>query len=271
MNQQVMRTTSYTATDHAAADLYAAAYAGWGVTARYHHSRLHAISQQLEPVPGGTLLDVGCGPGLMARHLLETRPGDFEITALDQSPAMVEAAERGLDGHPDVDLLVAGAEAMPLPTASFDVVLGMGVLEYTDLPCALREIARVARPGARVIVTMLNPLSPYRLVEWGVYWPGLRMLGELERVAGVPQHRRHGCPRTGIRALTPRALQRCLRSAGLEPVDLVHYDVTPTVPPLDRLARKVSRGWRDHPETTLARGARSVLGTAYLVACRRAG
>ena len=151
----------------------------------------------------------------------------------------------------------------------FDVVLAMGVLEYADAPRALDEIARVTRPGRMVVVTMLNPLSPYRLFEWGVFWPARRLLGRVERFAGVPAERRHGASRTGIRALPSTRLRAMMRGAALWPGDPVYYDLSPLVPPLDRLARRSSRQWRAHPERTVSRGARRWMGTAYLITAHR--
>ena len=269
MNHPASRTTTYTDADAPDAVGYINAHDGWSVYARYFHSRIHAVSQQIQSVPPGTLLDVGCGPGVMLRRIVDTRPGDFELTGLDRSRSMVRVAEGRLADAAGVELITGDARAMPLPDASFDVVLAMGVLEYTHVPRVLDEIRRVTRPGGLVVVTMLNPLSFYRLVEWCAFWPGLRLLGHLERLARVPADRRHGCTPTGIRARTARSLRKALRGAGLEPCDLVYYDLTPTVPPLDRVARKVNRRWRDHPETTIGRGPRGVLGTAYLIAARK--
>jgi len=271
MNDPTTRTTTYSDTSYVDAERYAAAHDGWDVYARFFHSRLHAVSQQLAAVGGGSLLDVGCGPGMLVRHLVDTRPGDFKVSALDQSPAMIRAADKRLRDAAGVEFCVAAAEEMPLPDASFDVVLATGVLEYTDVPRVLDEIARVTRPGGVVVATMLNPHSLYRLVEWCIFWPGLRLLGRLERAVGVPAGRRHGSAKTGICTQSVRGLRKALRVAGLEPEDLVYFDVTPTVPPFDRLARRVNRGWRDHPETTVGRGARGVLGTAYLLTARKAG
>ena len=270
MNDPTRTTTTYTDVDTHDAEQYAAAHDGWGVYARYFHSRLHAVTQQLAPISGGCLLDVGCGPGMLVRHLMETRPGDFKVHALDQSPAMIRAAEMRLRDTAGVEFCVGAAEDMPLPDASFDVVLAMGVLEYADVPRSLAEISRVTRPGGVVVATMLNPHSFYRLVEWGLFWPGLRLLGRLEEAVGVPAAQRHGCAKTGIRALTVRGLGKALRAAGLEPQDLVYFDLTPTVPPLDRLARRMNRRWRDHPETTIGSRMRGVFGTAYLVTSRKA-
>ncbi|PXY28486.1 methyltransferase type 11 [Prauserella muralis] len=248
---------------------YAAAHDGWGPSARYFYSRLYVVQDSLRACPGGELLDVGCGPGMLVRRLLDTRPGDFHITACDQSRAMIKAAADRVAGADDVDLTVARIEDLPFPDESFDVVLAMGVLEYTDAARALRELARVVRPGGLVLVTMLNPHGPYRLFEWGVFWPALRLLGRLERLLHVRTGRRHGAAVSGIRAVAPVRLRRMLREVGLRPEDMVHYDLTPLVPPLDRVARRWARNWRAHPERTVSRGTRRWMGTGYLVAARR--
>jgi hypothetical protein len=116
------------------------------------------------------------------------------------------------------------------------------------------------------VVTMLNPLSPYRMFEWTIYWPALRMLGWAEELLGKPAKHRHGARRTGIRALPAPRLGRVMADAGLRPQDVIYYDLTPTVPPFDRLARRWNRRWCHRPERTLSRGALRWLGTAYLMA-----
>jgi ubiquinone/menaquinone biosynthesis C-methylase UbiE len=263
------RADAVAAWDAADAAGYAAGYEGWGPSARYFHSRLYAVEEALRDCPGGTLLDAGCGPGMMVRRLLDTRPGDFRITACDWSKAMINEVEARTTATEDVDLAVTYVEDMPFDDKSFDVVLAMGVLEYADALTALRELARVTRPGGLVVATMLNPLSPYRLFEWGVFWPALRLLGRMERLVGVPAERRHGASRSGIRALPCRRLRKMMREAGLWPEDVVYYDLSPLVPPLDRVARRWFRQWCAHPEQTVSRGARRWTGTAYLVTARR--
>ncbi|MFE6615923.1 class I SAM-dependent methyltransferase [Amycolatopsis sp. NPDC057786] len=242
---------------------YAASYQGAGPAERYFSSRLHAVFEVLDRCSGGDLLDVGCGPGVFVRRVLDARPGDFRITAVDRSPAMiVEAAGSAADA--EMELVVGVAEALPFPDAGFDVVVAMGMLEYCDHAAVLRELDRVVRPGGIVLVSMLNPLSPYRLFEWGVYWPFLRLLGRVEGLLGRSPERRHGVPKSGIRALSAGRLCRQVRAAGLSPVDVVHYDLTPSVPPFDRLLGKWTRR-RERPADTVTRGFRRWMGTAYLV------
>ena len=250
----------------AAAD-YVAAHEGWGPFARFFHSRLHVVGEALHVCPGGRLLDVGCGPGMLVGHLLDTRPDDFRITACDRSTAMIDATTERVKDADGVELTVARVEDMPFSDECFDVVLAMGVLEYADAGQAIREIARVLRPGGLVVATMDNPLGPYRLFEWFVYWPALRLLGWIERSLG--KNPRHGAPSSGMRAIPAARLRRLLRETGLAPQETVYFDVTPLVPPLDRLVRRWSRRWRDHPERTVSRGAFRWLGTAYLVTARR--
>lgn len=246
---------------------YASAYEGSGPSARYFRSRLHVVDKALNGW-GGNLLDVGCGPGMLVRHLLDTRPGDFTITACDRSPAMIDAAAERV-GTTDVWLTVGRIEAMPFSDRSFDVVLAMGVLDYADIRQALQEMARVVRPGGLALATMLNPLSPYRLVEWVLYWPALRMLGRLERLLGVPPPKRHEVRKSGIRARPAHRLRLMARKAGFERQDTVYYDVTAIPPPFDKLVRRWKREWRDYPERTVGTGFSRWLGSGYLIVSRR--
>lgn len=248
---------------------YAASYEGAGPAARYYHSRLHVVDEALGTGPGGDLLDVGSGPGMLVRHLLDTRPGDFRISACDRSAAMIGAARQRVDtGEARLD--VARIEDMPYPDDSFDVVVAMGVLEYADAEQGLREVVRVLRPGGLFVVSMLNPYSHYRLYQWAAYWPLLRLLGRIEGLAGRPPERRHGAPHSGIRAIGRGRLCRLLRRYGLVPEDAVYYDLTVLVPPIDKVVRpRTSRRWRNRPETTVSRGARRLLGTGYLVSAHR--
>lgn len=114
---------------------------------------------------------------------------------------------------------------------------------------------------------MLNPLSPYRLIEWWVYWPLRRLLRILKKGRSA---QRYGAAASGIKAIRALRLRRMMEDVGLRPVEVVYYDLTPLVPPIDRIARKWSRRWRDHPEKTVSRGFSRVMGTAYVVVARRA-
>jgi ubiquinone/menaquinone biosynthesis C-methylase UbiE len=202
----------------------------------------------------------------MVRELIEHRPGDFRIVALDRSPAMVKACANVAAGRPGITPQVGRVEAIPSADAAFDVVLAMGVLEYVDVMTALAEITRVTKPGGLVMVTMLNPLSPYRFIEWHVYPLLLRIANALTgRTANTPRRPKDA----GIHAFRAPIVHAMMVAAGLRPTDLAYYDVTFLVPPIDRLLRRWSRSRPVRIERTVSRGWRRWLGTAYMIAARR--
>lgn len=101
----------------------------------------------LAPQPGERILDIGCGPGIFAAEL---QTHGAEVTALDSSPAMLAAVERHA---PTVERVEGEAMSLPFPDGAFDAVTIVQVLEYVADPvAAIREAARVVRPGGRLLV-----------------------------------------------------------------------------------------------------------------------
>jgi len=135
----------------------------------------------LLPHQKGRVLDIGCGPGVFARDLLEQ---GWEVWGVDISPKMIkgiidglERGERARRGY----FLLGDIEALPLPDRFFDAVLCIGVLEYLDgTPRALKEIARVSKPGATIVVSIPNGMSPFNLLDKGALFLARRVLQVLE-------------------------------------------------------------------------------------------
>lgn len=123
---------------------------------------------------GKTVLELGCGPGA-APFKHDVAFGRY--TAIDISPVAVEAAEALARerGVPNAAFQVANAEATGFADASFDLVIGSGILHHLDLEPIYREIARLLRPGgAGVFIEPLghNPLiNAYRAVTPGARTP----------------------------------------------------------------------------------------------------
>jgi ubiquinone/menaquinone biosynthesis C-methylase UbiE len=112
----------------------------------------------------GDTLEIGVGTGLNLAHY----PADVRLTGVDLSPAMLALARRrAQDLNRHVELLEADAQAMSFPDGRFDtVVFSLCLCSIPDDRRAIREGARVLRPGGRLLV-IEHVRSPNPVVRAG--------------------------------------------------------------------------------------------------------
>lgn len=97
--------------------------------------------------------DLACGTGVMVERLA---PFAGRVLGIDNSAAMLKAARRRLGETPNVELRQGDLEELPLDDAACDAALLVLALTYVAEPgLALREAARVLRPGGRLVVVDL--------------------------------------------------------------------------------------------------------------------
>lgn len=118
-------------------------------------ARLAYVAERVA-LRGATVLDVGCGGGLLSEAM--AREG-AQVTAIDLAPDLLKVARlHGLESGVKVDYRLSSVEALAeeLPSA-FDALACMEMLEHVPDPAAvLGACARLLKPGGRLIVSTLN-------------------------------------------------------------------------------------------------------------------
>ncbi len=161
---------------------------------------------------GMQLLDVGCGPGTVTLDLAETVGPSGEVVGVENVDGPLEHARRHAAARGDERTRFERADVVELPyaAASFDVVHAHQVLQHlTDPVGALREMARVARPGGLVAVRDVD----YASMVWHPGSEGMtRWLDVYRRLARLnhaqPDAGRHlvaWAHAAGLARLTPSA------------------------------------------------------------------
>jgi SAM-dependent methyltransferase len=216
------------------------------VAAAYATSPIHAagadlawLVEALEPSPGDRVLDLGCGAGHAGFAVAAT---GAIVTGVDTSEAMIETArllaqERGVAGYEAVRADVA---SLPFPDASFDgVVSRYSAHHWPNVAGAMREAARVLRPGGRAVVidtiapedpaldTLVNALELLRdptharnlaLDEWRVAFAGTGLKVVAERTWPIELETTSWFARAQTEAWRAEAARALLRAASPEAV-----------------------------------------------------
>ena len=137
----------------------------------------------------GNVLDVACGTGDMAVSLVER---GCTVTGVDISEEMLAIARQKA---PIVTFMIADAEHLPFPDASFDAVTcAFGVRNFVHLEPGLHEMLRVLKPGGRmVILELATPDSSLIRPFYNLYtrriipWLGQRLAGSREAYTYLPR------------------------------------------------------------------------------------
>jgi len=119
---------------------------------------------------GQSVLDIGSGPGLLAKDMAEQVGSEGSIVGIDLAENMLESATKLCEDLPWVKFESADAMQLPYDDNSFDRVVSTQVYEYvSDLEGALAEFSRVLKPGGYGVIVDTDWAFPYwNTVDTGV-------------------------------------------------------------------------------------------------------
>lgn len=137
-------------------DLWSASYDRPGLQATTYRPVHDAVLERLEDRSIDAVLDLGCGTGHLTGRLCERFP-DATVVGVDLSNGMLDRARQ----RDETSLLVrADAQQLPLPDASLDAVVCTESFHwYHDQQAAALEMARLLRPGGRLIIASVAAVT----------------------------------------------------------------------------------------------------------------
>jgi len=196
------------------------------MTAGMHHRWRERAADLAQLAPGARALDVACGTGDLALELARRVGPGGEIVACDFSEQMLELARVKAANRdaavPHAPIRVEWANALDLPYADDEfasATVGFGARNFSDLDAGLREMARVVRPGGRVVVLEITtPTRPPLSTFFRVWFD--RVVPLLGRAAGDGDAFTY-LPRSVRRFPGPQELAATMERCGLRSIRYV--------------------------------------------------
>ena len=187
------------------------------MTAGLHHRWRERAVDLAAVGPGDPALDVATGTGDLALALARRVGPDGEVVGSDFSDGMLEVARAKAARVPGVRFEWANALALPYPDGAFAAAtVGFGARNFADLDRGLREMARVVRPGGRVVVLEITTPQRPPLSTFFRLWFD-RVVPLLGRLAGDPDAYAY-LPSSVRRFPGPEGLAARMAAAGLTDV-----------------------------------------------------
>lgn len=115
--------------------------------------RRQASFDALRPKADETIVDIGCGNGLLTLELARAVGSGGKTIGVDPSSDMLGPAKERCKGFDWVDIMIGTANELPVETGTVDKAVSVQVFEYLDdIPGAIAEVQRVLKPGGKLVI-----------------------------------------------------------------------------------------------------------------------
>lgn len=210
----------------------------------------------------GKALDIGCGPGIMVGGLLDK---NYVVNCIDAAPEMVNLTQEKYKENQMVAAEIGKVDNLNFPDSTFDLIISMGLLEYLgndEQEKTIKEIKRVAKKEAVIILTFPNKTSPCRIFNRAASFLVKPISKTLRAIAKKPSqsltHREYNSKKT----------MELLEKNGLKVSDIIYYNFKLIPYPFDKCFPKLaicqSKLFENLDKTFL-----KFLGTGFIIKARK--
>jgi demethylmenaquinone methyltransferase/2-methoxy-6-polyprenyl-1,4-benzoquinol methylase len=189
------------------------------MTAGLHHRWRERAAAQTELGPGDSALDICCGTGDLTLELTSRVAPDGKVIGCDFSEPMLDLAREKAAARATSGVRFEWADALQLPYDGerFDAIsVGFGVRNLADLGRGLREMARVLKPGGRLVILEITQPSRPPLSWFYSFWFD-RVVPLLGSFSGDPEAYSY-LPQSVRSFPSPRGLAEKMDVAGFEQI-----------------------------------------------------
>ncbi len=172
------------------------------------------LLDKLELRPNLRVLDLACGTGFPLFELAERHGLSSRFVGADINPAGLERAslKRHVHGSKNVDLARVDGAALPFASSVFDLIVSnLGVNNFPDAGQVFVQCARVAKAGARLVLT--SNVQGHMAEFYAVYRQTLQDLGLADKLENMRANEEH--------RLSPKVISGLLEKAGFKVITSV--------------------------------------------------